>query len=412
MRLALLFARRYLFAKRGADGKGRNAVNIITGISVSVIAVVTAAMVIVLSTLNGIATLVDSLYSPFDQDITITAAKGKTFERSAVDRAAIEALPAVDAVSWTVEENVMLANGDRRAVVTLKGVEPAYIAMSGMTQYLYAGHPDLFGPSGPLLLVGAAIRDELAILRDDGIMRPLELSAAQRGKKLSRYRQAAFNRERMAMGGAFSINLEFDQRFVIADLGTATKLLGYSDAVGALELRCVAGSDVDRLAQELQQRLGADFLVRTRYQKNELMYRTNATEKWFSFVVLVFIGTIGAFNIIASLTLMMIEKQRDMRTLTAMGAGEGFLRRVFFLEGLCIVALGIVIGLLAGSLICWAQITFGLVALQDSVVESYPVEVHGSDLLLVTVTVALIGALASWVPLRRLGKRLLQTTSA
>ena len=146
-------------------------------------------------------------------------------------------------------------------------------------------------------------------------------------------------------------------------------------------------------------------MVKTRYQKNELMYRTNASEKVFTFIVLSFIGLIGAFNIIASLTMMMIEKRRDMGTLTAMGATPGMLRNIFFSEGLLIVVVGVIAGLLFGLGICVAQQRFGLVQLSDSVVEAYPVHVMGTDLVLIAAAVFAIGAAASWIPLRALSKR-------
>lgn len=412
MSLPLLFARRYLFAKRGADGSGRNAVNIITGISIAVITVVTAAMVIVLSTMNGINDLVDSLYSPFDQDLTITPVTGKTFHRGDLPLEAIKALPAVQNTSWTIEENVVLRAGDRRTVATMKGVEPQYLAMSRLPEHLYVGDAALTGPTGATVVLGAALKDQLAIALDDGVTRPLEIAAPIRGRKLSRYQQAAFERERTAVAGAFTINLDFDQRYVIVPLDLAAELLRYADAVNALEVHAAPGTDTDALAAHVRTLAGDRFLVRTRHQKNELMFRTNATEKWFTFLMLIFIGLIGAFNIIASLTVLMIEKRQDMRTLRGMGATAGFTRRVFFLQGCLIVAWGLVIGLVVGLLVCSAQQLFGLVRLQDGVVDSYPVKVVPSDLLLIVLAVGAIGLLASWLPLGILSRRYLQAAKA
>lgn len=412
MSLPLLFARRYLLARRGVRGRSRNAINILTGISITVVAVITAAMVIVLSTLNGISELVDKLYSPFDQDLTITPAQGKTFDRDQVDLAALQALPGVVSTSWTIEENVLLESGDRRTVATIKGVEPQYLAMSGMSEHMYLGRPELEGVTGPVVLLGASLKDQLGVPQDDGVMRPLGIAAPVRGRKISKHRQGAFERTRVAMAGAFTINLEFDGKYVIAPLDLTSELLHYGRSVNALEIRTGPGSDVDALAAQVRQRLGTDYEVRTRQQKNALMYRTNATEKWFTFLMLVFIGLIAAFNIIASLTLMMIEKQQDMRTLSGMGATPSFVRRVFFLEGLLIVGVGIAAGLAVGVGVCVLQQQLGLVALQDSVVDSYPVRVLTSDLLLIVGTVLIIGAVAAWVPLRSLSRRYLQAATA
>jgi ABC-type lipoprotein release transport system permease subunit len=407
MNLPLLFARRYLLAKRS-----QNAINIITGISIGVIAVVTAAMVVVLSTLNGIAELVDSIYSPFDQDITITAAEGKTFERDTVDLAAILADPAVMDASWVIEENVLLRAGDQQMVGRLKGVEPQYLMMSRMDQHMFSGKPSLQGVAGPVAILGIGLKTELGVALDDGIFQPLDISAPIRGRKLSRYQRGAFETMSMAVGGAYTMNMEFDSKYALVDLELAADLLQYDSAVSALEVKLVDSRRMDDFAEALRAKLGEDLVVRTRYQKNALMYSTNASEKFFTFVVLAFIGLIGAFNIIASLTMMMIEKRRDMRTLMAMGATPSTVRRIFFGEGMLIVLLGTVIGLLLGLGICWAQQTFGFVQLVGSVVEAYPVKVMASDLAVIFAVVTGIGLLASWVPLGSLSRRFLQATSA
>lgn len=407
MNLPLLFARRYLLAKRST-----NAVNVITAISMVVIAVVAAAMVVVLSTMNGIAELVESIYSPFDQDITITPAQGKTFERDELDRAALFALPAVVQGSWIIEENVLLRCGDQQAVATLKGVEPQYLDMSRMEQFIYSGKAALEGNSGPTAILGIALKVDLEVPLDDGVLEPLEISAPIRGRKLSKYQQGAFEHTSLALSGAYSMNMEFDSKYAVVPLDLAVALLQYDSAVSSLELKLVPGSDLDRSAATIRTMVGDDFLVRTRYQKNALMYQTNASEKFFTFIVLAFIGLIGAFNIIASLTMMMIEKRRDMRTLMSMGARPSTVRNVFLHEGLLIVLVGTFGGLLLGLAICYAQIQFGFVELTGSVVEAYPVKVFASDLLLVFATVIAIGMLAAWVPLRSLSKRFLHATAA
>lgn len=406
MNLPLLFARRYLLAKRST-----NAVNVITAISIVVIGVVAAAMVVVLSTMNGIAELVESIYSPFDQDITITPMEGKTFERSDLDRAALFALPAVERGSWSIEENVLFRCGDQQAVASLKGVERQYLGMSRMEKYLYSGKAELGTGSTPTAIMGIALKVDLDVPLDDGVLAPLEISAPVRGRKLSKHKDAAFERTDIAVSGSYSMNMEFDAKYAVVPLELAAQLLHYDSAVSALELELVPGSDPNRVASTIRTMVGKDFLVRTRHQKNALMYSTNASEKFFTFIVLAFIGLIGAFNIIASLTMMMIEKQHDMRTLLAMGATPGTVRRIFLYEGLLIVALGTVGGILLGIAICFAQIHFGFVELAGSVVESYPVKVQAGDLLLVFATVMVIGLLAAWAPLRGLGRRFLQATA-
>jgi ABC-type lipoprotein release transport system permease subunit len=400
--LPLLFARRYLLAKRS-----RNAINIITLISIVVVAVVTAAMVVVLSTLNGISQLVDTLYSPFDQDITITAAVGKTFRRDSLDLSTIKALPEVLRTSWVIEENVLLRSGDQQTVATMKGVEPQYLDMSRLPEQMYSGAAKLEGVTGPLVILGAALKDGLGVPKNDDVTRPLEIGALVRGRSPGRLSRSSFERRHVAVAGAFTINMEFDNQYLIAPIALASDLLHYGNTVNALEVQAVKGTDPDRLKREVEKIAGSRYTVRTRYQKNALMYSTNASEKWFTFVVLAFIGLIGAFNIIASLTLMMIEKRQDMRTLSGMGVTDSFIRRVFFLEGMLIVVVGTVAGLLVGLGLCALQQWTGMVSLQDSVVEAYPVKVMWTDLVLIFIAVMSIGTLAAWVPLRSLSRRYL-----
>lgn len=402
MNLPLLFARRYLLAKRS-----RNAINIITLISIVVVAVVTAAMVIVLSTLNGISSLVDTLYSPFDQDITITPAEGKTFHRDSLDLAAIQALPGVQQTSWIIEENVLLRSGSDQVVATMKGVESRYMDMSGLPDHMYTGQAALANEFGPVVVLGAGLKDGLQVPLDDGVTEPLEVGALIRGRKIGSMSGSAFELTRVAVAGAFNINLDFDQQYMLAPIDWAAGLLHYGDEVNALELQAVPGTDPDRLRRAVEQIAGPAFQVKTRHQKNALMYATNANEKWFTFAVLAFIGLIGAFNIIASLTLMMIEKREDMRTLGSMGVTARFVRRVFFAEGMLIVVVGTVAGLVLGLGLCFLQIRTGLITMEGSVVESYPVKVMWGDLLLIFFAVMAIGTLAAGVPLRSLSKRYL-----
>lgn len=402
MNLPLLFARRYLLAKRK-----QNAVNIITLISIVVVAVVTAAMVVVLSTLNGISQLVDTLYSPFDQDITITPAAGKTFPRDSLDLAAIKALLGVERTSWVVEENVLLRAGDRQAVATMKGVEPQYLVMSRLDGHMYAGAAELANAHGPVVILGAALKDALAVPKDDGVTAPLQIGALIRGRKIRQLSPSAFEQRNVPVAGAFTINMEFDGQYLLAPISLAAELLHYGNEVNAVEVQARPGTDPGKLKAAVERIVGKSFTVKTRQQKNMLMYTTNANEKWFTFVVLAFIGLIGAFNIIASLTLMMIEKKQDMRTLGAMGATSRFIRRVFFLEGMLIVVVGTVAGLLAGLGLCALQKWTGFVSLQDSVVDAYPVQVMWTDLVMIFIAVMAIGTLAAWVPLRSLSRRYL-----
>jgi ABC-type lipoprotein release transport system permease subunit len=405
--LPLLFARRYLLAKRST-----NAINVITWISIVVIAVVTGAMVVVLSAMNGIAELVDRIYSPFDLDITITPAEGKTLARDSIDLGALLARNDVEQASFTIEENVLLRCGDQQAVATLKGVEPQYLSMAGMERYIFTGKAALEGATGPAAILGLALKADLGVPLDDGVFQPLEISAPIRGRKLSKFKQAAFEQAAVGLSGAFSMNMEYDGKYAVVPLDLAAELLHYDSAASALELKLKPKADMDRAAREIAAALGPRYTVKTRYQKNALMYQTNATEKLVAFVVLAFIGLIGAFNVIASLTMMMIEKKEDMRTLMSMGATANTVRRIFLHEGLLIVVAGAGIGLGLGVGIVLAQQRFAFVEMAEAMTDSFPVKLVGSDLLLITTTVLAIGLLATWVPLRALSRRFLYATAA
>ncbi|HQZ43213.1 MAG TPA: ABC transporter permease, partial [Flavobacteriales bacterium] len=278
MNLPLLFARRYLLAKRS-----QNAVNVITIISIVVIAVVTGAMVVVLSTLNGIGDLVDSIYSPFDQDITITPATGKTFPKNTLDLSQLNALPEVQRSSWVIEENVLLRCGDQQGVATMKGVEPQYLEMSRLKDFLFDGAISLEGTTGPTAILGIALKTDLAVPLDDGVFQPLEISAPIRGRKLSKYQQRAFEQSSLAVSGTYTMNMEFDAKYAVVPLEFAQEVLHYDSSVSALEVQLKNSKDMDRVAKKLRADLGPSFIVKTRYQKNALMYQTNASEKLFTF---------------------------------------------------------------------------------------------------------------------------------
>ncbi|MCB9170366.1 MAG: ABC transporter permease [Flavobacteriales bacterium] len=410
MNLPFLFARRYLLASRTDRGRRQNAINLITMISMLVIAVVTGAMVVVLSTLNGINDLVERIYSPFDQDLTITPAQGKTFATDSLDLASIQRTVDGKAASWVIQENVLLQCGDQQAVATMKGVQPTYLSMSRMADHMYSGEATLSSGQEPAALLGLGLKMDLDAPLDDGVLAPLRINAPVRGRKLSKFQQGAFERVNVPVSGAFTINMDFDTRYLLVSFDLAARVLHYDHEANALEIQLPDGADADKAARALRKELGHHFIVRTRYQKNALVYSTNASEKWFTFLVLSFIGLIGAFNIIASLTMMMIEKRGDMATLLSMGASPRMVRTIFLHEGLLIVGVGSIAGLVLGLSLCWVQQRYGLIALSGSVVDAYPVKVLWTDLLLVLGAVAVIGLVATGIPLQALDRRFLQAT--
>lgn len=369
--------------------------------------VVTAAMVVVLSAMNGVTDLVDQIYSPLDQDITITPALGKTLIRDANELQQLSELPEVDQSSYFIEENVLFKCKDQQVVGTLKGVEDGYLEMADMDNYLYTGKSYLTRNEEEFVIMGIGLKVDLGVPLNDEVFQPLQILAPIRGKKLSKYKQAAFERENVAVSGAFSMNMEYDTRYVLCPLSLAARIMQYDSLASGLEIKLRDAGEMEKFAESAREKLGEAYIVKTRYQKNSLMYQTNKSEKWFTFLVLMFIALIGAFNIIASLTMMMIEKRKDMHMLTSMGATAGSIRSIFFFEGLLIALIGTIIGISLGLIICFLQQQFGLVTMSGSIVDAYPVHVLWQDLVLVFLGITLIGIVASWIPLRSLSRRYL-----
>lgn len=369
--------------------------------------VVTAAMVIVLSSMNGVSELVENIYKPFDLDITVTPASGKTIDTKADELVAVQDDPAVRLSSYFIEENVLLKCSDRQMVATLKGVDHDYLEMSELDRYIAAGENSLGNASAPTAILGAGIKIDMNVPLGNNALMPLEVMAPIRGKKISKYKRRAFERMELPVSGVFSMNVEYDSKYLLTPLVLAQELLHYDQEASGLELKLQDGQKLEPFAERLQEQLGTDYIVRTRQQKDQLMYQTNKSEKWVTLVIMLFIALIGAFNIIASLTMMMIEKKQDMKMLTSIGATAKTIRSIFFLEGVLISMIGTAIGITIGLLVCWLQQKIGFVELQDSIVDRYPVKVIWTDLLLVFVSVSLIGLVASRIPLRSLSRRYL-----
>lgn len=402
MHLPFFIARRYLISKRS-----HNAINIITLISIVVVMVITGAMVIILSIMNGITDLIDQIYSPFDQDITITLREGKTFPADTLVLEEMATWPGVLNSSKVIEENVLLMRGDEHGIGKMKGVAPQYLEMSRMAQYTYLGE-GIFEDNGDArAILGQGLKDQLGVPLGSETFEPLKVAAPVRGKKISKYRERALNKELIFCSGTFSINLEFDMQYFLVPIDFATNLLEYENHITGLEFDLSDDTDPDEFAERVRTELGPTFDVRTRYQKNQLMYQTNETEKLFVFIILAFIMLLAAFNVIASLTMLMIEKKKDISTLMSMGATMQMVRRIFTYEGILINLAGAGTGIILGVLLSLGQQYFGFIRMSGTIVDAYPVQVLWPDLIGVFVAVGIIGFISTWVPVRILSRRFL-----
>ena len=395
MNLAVFIAKRYIVSK-----KSNNAINIISWISVVAVAVGTGALIIVLSGMNGLTKLVENLYSSFDPDIEITASKGKVFLPDSTANEKIKKIKGVKYLCYSIEDNALLKYNDKQAIATVKGVSKEFINISRFDTLVYEGtfttkkdnaFYGVFG-KGLAFRIGVDLKDMFS---------PLSIYSPKRGKVESLNPEDAFEEIKVYPSGLFSINDEFDFKYLLTDISAARQLFGYEKEVSAIELGCDANISIVDIQTQVQNILGDKFIIKTKYQQNEVLFKTLQVEKLWAFIILVFILIIGTFNIIGALTMLIIEKKKDISILNNMGADAGLIRKIFMTEGFLITILGAFIGLMLGLLTCWLQQQFGLIRFNEGyVIEAYPIDIRMSDFIAIISVVMLIGFFAAWYPVR------------
>lgn len=400
MNISFYIARRYLFAK-----KSRNIINIISMISMTVVAFVAAAMITVMSAFNGIEDLVKELFSNFDAPLTIVPAEGKSFADSLLTDVQIQGIEGIKGWSRVIEEDAWLQYADYNSVATVKGVSPTYATHSSLDSMMYLGSFRLREDSLNYAVLGLGLYSELRMPRPDVTPPIITMNAPIRGRKLSRFKENAFNRVPVMASGAFSVNAELDVKYAIVSLEFARSLFNMEESVSSIEIFLNDEKDEESVKAALQAILPADLKVETRFDRNALVYKTNASEKWFTFLILFFVLLIACFNIIASLTMLIIEKKKDIYILESMGATRTMIRRVFVLEGIFINVVGAVVGVSAGLALCWAQQQFGLVSMEGAMVDYYPILINWVDVVGIFLTVVIVGAIFSFGLVGRLMNR-------
>ena len=408
MNLPFYIARRYLFAK-----KKHNAINIISAISVCGVALATMAMVCTLSVFNGFQEMVEQLFTAFDPELKITAREGKVFQPDAPGIRQVQALPCIDVWTETVEDNAMVQYKNRQAMATIKGVEDNFEQLTEIDSLLYGtGQFMLNDPVADYGIMGVELMSELGT----GIqfVDPLQVYAPKRNVRINLANpSAAFNRKYLhSPGVVFIVNQQkYDARYIITSLDFARALFGYHTEVSAIELKLKPGNDIGRIQGQIQDILGDRYLVQNRYEQQSDVFRIMKIEKLISYLFLTFILAIACFNVIGSLSMLILDKREDVVTLRNLGANDRLIARIFLFEGRLIAAFGAAIGIIGGLLLCFLQQAFGLISLGGGngafLVEAYPVSVHATDVLLVFVTVIAVGFLSVWYPVRYLSKKLL-----
>ena len=404
MNLAFYIARRYLFAK-----KSHNAINIISMISVCSVVVATVALVCVLSVMNGFNGLVASMFSNFDPELKITPAKGKVFEPNISSFQLIRELPEIEFYTEVLEENVLVRYRDRQEVAVAKGVSDNFPQMVTIDSVLINGEFVLQDGDVYCSVLGIGLSSMLGIRT--GFVDPLEVYMPIRDRQVNMANVASsFQLEYAFISGEFCVNQAvYDEKFMILPIEMLRNLLKYETEITALELKLKPQANVKTVQKQIRSILGDDFRVQDRFEQQEATFKMIQLEKWISFLVLAFILTIALFNVVSSLSMLMIEKQEDVRMLRSMGACDRLIRRIFMYEGSMIPAFGALIGILIGVILCLIQQQFGIIKMGSAagafVSDNYPVRVNPVDLLVIFTTVFGIGMLASWYPVRYLGKK-------
>ena len=409
MYLPFYIAKRYLFSK-----KKHNAINIISGISVCGVALATLSLVCTLSVMNGFQDMVSDLFTNFDPELKITAREGKTFDGKDERVQSLRSMPEIDIFTETLEEQAMVEYKDRQVMAVIKGVEDNFKDLTSIDSILQG--------SGPFILHDEVVDYgvmgiELVPMLGTGIkfVDPLSIYAPKRNAKVNMANPgASFNREYLfSPGCVFIVNQQkYDSQYILTSIAFARKIFDYDTEVSAIELKLVPGANQSAVKAEIMSALGDDFLVQNRYEQQSDIFRIMEVEKLISYLFLTFILMIACFNIIGSLSMLIIDKKEDVSTLRKLGAGDKLITRIFLFEGWMISFLGALSGIVLGLLLCFIQKEFGLLTLGGAggvfLVDAYPVSVHGGDILFIFVTVILMGLLAVWYPVHYLGKRLLR----
>ena len=357
----------------------------------SVVAFVACAMILVMSAFNGLELLIEDLFSSFDAPITIVAKQGMQIEEKTIPFEKIQQLEGVTLIGKVIENDAWLQYNNSNTVATIKGIEAAYVKTLPTDSMVYSGEFLLEEDSANYAVVGLGVRGELQF--PSSLNQPviLNIKTPVAGRRLSTNRENAFNETNLRVTGIFTANAELDKKYIFLPFRLARELYEMDSSFTSLEIQTSPNTDLNKLKEELQVLL-PDLKVQTREDKNALVYKTNQSEKWATYLILVFILIIASFNILASLTLLIIEKKKDIHVMYSMGATKATIRNIFILEGVFINLTGAVIGTAIGLLLTYLQQTVGLVRMQGAVVEFYPVHIIPSSVALIFLTVCTIGS--------------------
>ena len=410
MNLPYYIAKRYLISK-----KSHNAINVISGVSVCGIALATLALVCTLSVFNGFQELVTTFFTAFDPELKITSVSGKVFDAQDERIQSLRQLPEIEVFSESLEDNAMVQYKGRQAMVVIKGVEDNFNQLTAIDSILYGRgdmvlHDEVVDYAIPGVDVTSSLGTGIRFLD------PLEVYAPKRGSKINVANPStSFQTAYLHSSGLiFAVNQQkYDASYILTSLSFARDLFQYDTEVSSIELKLKEGSNIYKVQKKISQSLREDFQVLNRYEQQADTYRIMEVEKLISYAFLSFILLIACFNVIGSLSMLIIDKRADVVTLRNLGANDRLISKIFLLEGCMISFMGAIIGVALGLMLCFAQQEFGILSLGSGassgafVVDAYPVSVHFSDVVLVLITVLVIGYLSVLLPVRYLSRRLL-----
>lgn len=410
MNFPFYIAHRYLFSK-----KKHNAINIISSVSVCGVALATLALVCTLSVFNGFRDMVANLFIAFDPELKIIVREGKVFDPDNVRIREALALTEIEVAMQVLEENAVAQYKDRQAMVVIKGVEENFEQLTEIDSLLIgAGRFILSDSQVDYGLLGVELLSELGTGLQ--FVDPLRVYAPKRHTKVNLANPAnAFQREYLfSPGVVFAVNQQkYDSRYILTSLDFARRLFGYDTDISAIELKLKPEADIISVERKIADMLGEEFDVLNRYEQQADVFRIMEIEKFISYLFLTFILAIACFNVIGSLSMLILDKREDVVTLRNLGADDHLIARIFLFEGRMISLFGVLLGIVLGLLLCFLQQKFGLVSLGGGngtfIVDAYPVSVELTDILLIFVTVVAVGFLSVWYPVRYLSKRLLSS---
>jgi len=394
-----LFAWRYFKAK-----KSTNAINIIAWISVLAIIIGTASLILVLSVFNGFEDLVKSLYSSFYTDLKISPQTGKTITLSNEQLKQLSSVSGVKNFSLVVEDKALLQNGEPLTIVSLKGVDSNYISLTNIQHKVIKGKFDIGTADHPSVVLGVGIENALALESDRDIL-PLSAYLFKKTNQLNTADpESSLSTENIFPTGAFLIQQDFDNKYGFTNIDFMKRMLGLQpDEFSAVEIALEDEKQTDQIKTDLQKLFGANYKVETRYEQNKSLYSVMRTEKWVIYGVLTLILIVAAFNIVGALTMLVLEKQKDIDVLKALGADNNYIQRIFLSEGFLLAIIGGIAGILLAVVVGWLQVKYKLVPLQGGsfLIDYYPIKLVATDFLLVFTTILIVAFLASWFPSRK-----------